>query len=94
MNNADTERYAALKSNSSVLGECVCVYELSWEQNMGNGRGIRMTVRMDDPETGEHVWRRCCKNRGLANVRDVKATCNGVEFNPVGQWPRPVMVQA
>jgi hypothetical protein len=61
---------------------------------MGAGRAMRMTIQTDDPETGQYVYRRCCKNRGLTEVRGVVATYHGAEFSPVGHWPRPPKVEA
>ena len=69
-------------------------YVLQWEQNIGHGRGTLMQINTTDHETGQHVWRRCCKNRALNDVRDVRAICNGEAFDPAGMWPRPCAVLA
>lgn len=64
-------------------------YEISWEQNMGGGRGTLMCLKAEDHETGRLAWRTLCADKLENEVRDVKVTCNGVPFDPVQPWPRP-----
>lgn len=68
-------------------------YEISWEQNMGGGRGLHMCLTTDDHEAGRLAWRTLCADKLENEVRSVQVTCNGQPFDPMALWPRPVRLE-
>jgi hypothetical protein len=68
-------------------------YRISWEQNMGNGRGINIRMEGDDWESVRLVWTEMCKDEPETKVRGVRLECDSgkgfVAFDPRGTWPRP-----
>lgn len=51
-------------------------YEVSWEQNMGAGRGILCKVETDCSETALMVWQNCCADKLETEVRNAVISFN------------------
>lgn len=84
----------------AALRDC---YRLTWEQNMGGGRGLQMEVR-GDQESVYLVWAKLhwdqAKGVRVVHdrqeqtlVRDIHVYWRGSEFDPHKSWPRVPRIQ-
>jgi hypothetical protein len=85
------------RGESRILKMETYTYTLSWEQNMGGGRGTNMTTTTNDWETAKHIWKKCCKDQLDTVVRRVQVSVTigkkkPETFDPAGKWPRPALI--
>jgi hypothetical protein len=79
----------------------IYTYTLSWEQNMGGGRGINMSFDTQEWETARLIWVNLIKYASTERVRDFKAVYKKsprhkpIPFNPeTDGFPRPPRIMA